>query len=200
MKIFIESYIQLVIISRANSHSCHCNFLRDFIYLFLERGEERERNIDVLPLARALTRDQPATQWVCALNRNQTSDLSLCRTTPNQRSHTCQGCHCNLNMPISLKKLQVKCHTTEGQGGINTLFPEKKIFWEACWQGCLRMHIGFFFLNYQLHWLHILSFVIPNIAEAFVSVSLHLRNGFSFNDYLKPLKPLEYFLSCHIFL
>ena len=48
------------------------NFLKDFIYLFLERGErkekERERNIYQLPFALALRQagTQPATQ-VCAL-------------------------------------------------------------------------------------------------------------------------------------
>ena len=49
-------------------------FLKDFIYLFLERGEgretERERNINVwLPLMHPLLGAWPATQ-VCALTRN----------------------------------------------------------------------------------------------------------------------------------
>ena len=49
-------------------------FFKDFIYLFLERGEgrekERERNINVwLPLARPLLGTWPATQE-CALTGN----------------------------------------------------------------------------------------------------------------------------------
>ena len=57
-------------------------FLKDFIYLFLEKGKrrekERERNIDVwLPLARPQLGTWPATQ-ACALTGNQTSDLLAC--------------------------------------------------------------------------------------------------------------------------
>ena len=66
------------------------HFFKRF-YLFLERGEgrekEREGNIYQLPLAHTLT---PATQ-ACAQIRNRTSDLLLCGTTPNQLSHTGQG-------------------------------------------------------------------------------------------------------------
>ena len=50
----------------------------DFIYLFLERGngreKERERNIDRLPLARPQLDTCPTTQ-ACALTGNQTGDL-----------------------------------------------------------------------------------------------------------------------------
>ena len=50
------------------------SFLKDFIYLFLDRGEgkekEREGSINVwLPLERLLLRTWPATQ-ACALIRN----------------------------------------------------------------------------------------------------------------------------------
>ena len=45
-----------------------------FIYLFSEKGEgrekERERNLDWLPLARALTREGPTMQ-ACAQTGNQ---------------------------------------------------------------------------------------------------------------------------------
>ena len=69
--------------------------------LFFLRGEwskkGRARNIDVpeiyideLPLSHTLTGDWPATQ-VCALTGNQTSDLSLCGTMPNQLGNTSQG-------------------------------------------------------------------------------------------------------------
>ena len=68
-------------------------FRKDFIYLF-ERGEGREkkrgRNIDRLPLIHTPTRDEPKTQ-ACVLTGNQTRELLLHRTMPNQLRHTCQG-------------------------------------------------------------------------------------------------------------
>ena len=66
---------------------------KDFTYLFLERGEERERNINVcgkhLSVASHMpsTRDLAATQ-AFSLTENQTGDLSVCRMMPNQLSHT----------------------------------------------------------------------------------------------------------------
>ena len=62
------------------------NFFEGFIYLFLERGEgrekERERNIDQVPL----TPSHPGT-WLttqtCTPTENQTSDLYVCRMMPN---------------------------------------------------------------------------------------------------------------------
>ena len=53
-------------------------FFKDFIYLFLEREEgkekEREKNINVwLPLMRPLPGTWPTTQ-ACALTGNQTGD------------------------------------------------------------------------------------------------------------------------------
>ena len=67
-------------------------FLKDFIYLFLERGEGREKegNINVwLPLSRPLLGTWPATQ-VCALTGNQTSDPLVHRPVLNPLSHTSQ--------------------------------------------------------------------------------------------------------------
>ena len=64
---------------------------KDFIHLFLKRGEgrekERKRVIDQLPLAQAPTGDQCATQ-ACAPTGNQTGDLSLYGIISNQLSHT----------------------------------------------------------------------------------------------------------------
>ena len=72
-------------------------FKKYFIYLFLERGKgrekERERNIDRLPLAHPQRGTGPITQG-CALTGNRSTDLSLCRMTPNQLSHTSQGYVC----------------------------------------------------------------------------------------------------------
>ena len=61
-------------------------FFKDFIYLFLERGEgrekERERNTNVsLP---------PAFQ-ACALSGNRTSDPLVGRPALSPLSHTSQG-------------------------------------------------------------------------------------------------------------
>ena len=72
-------------------------FLKDFIYLFLERGEgrerERERNINVwLPLACHLLRTRPATQ-ACVLTGNPTSDPLVRRPALNPLNHTSQVSH-----------------------------------------------------------------------------------------------------------
>ena len=74
-------------------------FFKDFIHLFLERGEgreeereiERERNINVwLPLMCPPMGTQPETQaW--ALTGNQTGDPLVCRLALSPLSHTSQG-------------------------------------------------------------------------------------------------------------
>ena len=65
-------------------------FFKDFIYLFLEKGEEREKErerdfsvrgkIARLPLQLGTW---SATQ-ACALTRNQTRDVLVCRRHPTQ--------------------------------------------------------------------------------------------------------------------
>ena len=70
-------------------------FFKDFIYLYLERGEgrekERKRNINVwLLLARPLLGTWPATQ-VCALTRNQTSISLVHRLAFNPLSQTSES-------------------------------------------------------------------------------------------------------------
>ena len=69
-------------------------FFKDFIYLFLERGEGKEKetegNINVwLPLACPLLGTWPATQ-ACALTGNQTSDPLIHRPAFNPLSHISQ--------------------------------------------------------------------------------------------------------------
>ena len=71
------------------------SFLKCFIYLFLERGEgrekERERNINVwLPLMCPLLGTWPTTQTY-ALTGNPTSDSLVHRLALNPLSHTSQG-------------------------------------------------------------------------------------------------------------
>ena len=70
------------------------NFLKDFIYLFLDRRkgwEKEERNINVwLPLTHPLVGTLPATQ-ACFLTGNWTSDPLVCRPALNPLSHTNQG-------------------------------------------------------------------------------------------------------------
>ena len=68
---------------------------KDFIYLFLEKGErwekERERNINVwLPLTHPLLGTWPAAQ-ACTLTRNRTGDPLVHRPTCNPLNHTTQG-------------------------------------------------------------------------------------------------------------
>ena len=65
------------------------------IYLFLERGEgkeeEMERNINMwLPLACPLLMTWPATQ-ACTLTRNRSCDPLVCKTVLSPLSHTGQG-------------------------------------------------------------------------------------------------------------
>ena len=67
-------------------------FFKDFIYLFLERGEgrekEKERIINVwLPLMCSLLETWPVTQ-ACALTGNQTGDPLVCGPALNPLSHT----------------------------------------------------------------------------------------------------------------
>ena len=75
--------------------------------------KERERNINVrekhqlVALIHASTKH--ATQ-VCALTGNQTGNLSLCRMTPNQLSHTSQGSYPKfLKIFINKNELHINC-------------------------------------------------------------------------------------------
>ena len=70
-------------------------FFNDFIYLFLERREgkekERERNINVwLPPTHPLPGTWPLIQ-ACALTRNQTGNPLVCRPVLNPLSYTSQS-------------------------------------------------------------------------------------------------------------
>ena len=69
-------------------------FFKDFIYLFLDRGEgrgkERERNNVWLPFVRSPPGTWPATQ-VCSLTGNQTWDPLVHRLALNPLGHTSQG-------------------------------------------------------------------------------------------------------------
>ena len=72
-----------------------CLFFKDFIYLFLERGEGREKdregNISVwLPLTCPLLGTWPTAQ-ACALTGNRTGDPVVHRLALNPLSHTSQG-------------------------------------------------------------------------------------------------------------
>ena len=69
-------------------------FLKDFIYLFLERGEgkekERERHINVwLPVILPVLGTWPATQ-ACALTGNRTSDPLVHKPVLSLLSYTSQ--------------------------------------------------------------------------------------------------------------
>ena len=70
-------------------------FFKDFMYLFLEiregREKERDRNINVwLPLEHPLLGTWPVFQ-ACAPTGNRTSDPLVLRPALNPLSHTSQG-------------------------------------------------------------------------------------------------------------
>ena len=96
-------------------------FFKDFIYLFLEREEgrekERERNIDVykryidqLPLVQPQLGTWPAAQ-TCALTGNRTGDLSVHRLVLNPLSLTSQD-------SPSFLEAKDKSHTQAGTFGV----------------------------------------------------------------------------------
>ena len=84
---------------------CLNTCFKDCICLFLERGEgrgrDRERNINVWEIHRSVASRTPPhwgpglgtwpTTQACALTRNQTGNLSVCRLALNPLSHTSQG-------------------------------------------------------------------------------------------------------------
>ena len=78
---------------------------KNFIYLFLERGEQREGNSNVwLPLLHPLLGTWPATQ-ARALTGNRTSKPMVCRPELNPLSHTSQGISIYIyNVPIAVVK------------------------------------------------------------------------------------------------
>ena len=89
-----------------NKVQCTSNIFKDFIYLFLQRREgkekERERNISVwLPLVHPLLRTWPTTQS-CALTGNQIGDPLVHRPALNLLSHTSQGCTSKFDKKIEL--------------------------------------------------------------------------------------------------
>ena len=95
-----------------NSESCYISikninvFLKDFIYLFLDRGEgrekKRERNINMwLPLMHPPLGTQPTSQ-ACALTGNQTSDPLVHRPALSTLSLTSQGLMLFLKLPLLL--------------------------------------------------------------------------------------------------
>ena len=65
---------------------------------FRERGREGA-NHQSAAFHMCPDRTEPAAQ-ACALTRNQTSDLPLCGTKPNQPSHTGQGSSTPLSSQI----------------------------------------------------------------------------------------------------
>ena len=87
-------------------------FFKDFIDLFLERGEgreiERERNINGwLPLVHPPLRTQPATQ-TCVLTGNRTGEPLVRRPALYPLSHTSQGTFLNLFKSHSQQELVTK--------------------------------------------------------------------------------------------
>ena len=85
--------------------------LKYFIYLFLDRGEGREREKEgeregekhqrVVALMRSLLGNWPATQ-ACALTGNQTCHPLVCRPVLNPLSHTSQGKILSLSLTFAI--------------------------------------------------------------------------------------------------
>ena len=73
-------------------------FLKKIMYLFLERGEEREKRgkQQWLPFTHLHHGTYPATQ-ACAPDGSQTCNLLVSRMMPNPRSHTSEGRHDTLD-------------------------------------------------------------------------------------------------------
>ena len=69
-------------------------FFKDFIYIFLERGKERNINVqekhNLVASHMLPARSWPTTQ-ACALTGNQTGDLSFLRPALNPLSHASQA-------------------------------------------------------------------------------------------------------------
>ena len=97
-------------------------FFKDFIYLFLERREGREkkkeRNINVwLPLKHPTLGTWPTIQE-CALTGNRTGDLLVHRPKLNPLSYISQGHTSLLNRPLgALLNLGARSHKM----GINSV-------------------------------------------------------------------------------
>ena len=78
-------------VNLTNSPSSHLLLIYFLKVLFLERGERRERNINVwLPLAYPQLGTWPTTQ-ACALIGNQTRYPLVLRPVLSPLSHTSQG-------------------------------------------------------------------------------------------------------------
>ena len=65
---------------------------KDFIYLFLDRGREGEREKHQCVVASHAPRTgDPAAAQACALAGNRTGDPLVCKPVLNSLSHTSQG-------------------------------------------------------------------------------------------------------------
>ena len=118
-------------------------FCKDFSYLFLERGEGREKEretSDQLLLVQPQMGTWPAAQ-VCALTGDQTGDLSVHRLMLNQLSHSSQGPCLDLSATVAIF-LQVHpyFHFTQGIQNYAASFKEemgsyKKYLYIPCPKG-----------------------------------------------------------------
>ena len=98
-------------------------YFLNFVYLFLERGEgrekEKERNtnceryIDQLPLPHPQVGTWPTTQE-CALTGNQTNHLLVLRPVLNPLSHTSQGNKTNFKTKAIVRDKERYCIMIKG--------------------------------------------------------------------------------------
>ena len=141
---------------------------------FSERGggEETERNIDQLPTARAPTRTKPAAQ-ACALTGNQTRDLSVYKTMPNQLSHTSQGrreIYFKEWAPASVRLASPKSGRLGQQGD-----PRRSCSLSlkvVCWQGSFFFWGGWSFSIKAFNWSDEAHPHLEGIRSVFLKVNL----------------------------
>ena len=115
----------------------------DFIYLFLERGEGRERgtetsiyerNINQLPLAFPQLGTEPIT-LACALTGNPTSDLLVYRLALNPLNHTSLS-----SMPFYIRDLTT-CRFWYPPGSWNQSSTDTERQWKFC--GSQKLYVKF---------------------------------------------------------
>ena len=95
-------------------------YFEDFIYLFLERGErrekERERNTSLLVASHVPPPQDLACNPGTCPDWESTSDLSVCRPALNPVSHTRQGQYI-FNTGICMKKVWININQIVNSNG-----------------------------------------------------------------------------------
>ena len=113
-------------------------------YLFLERREGRERNIDQLALTRPQLGTWSATQE-CVLTGTQTRDLLVRRPAFNPLSHTSQGFANILLRIFAFVFVKDFCLWCQGYAGLRQVVNYSLVDWKS-WQILYRIGVIYFFV------------------------------------------------------